>query len=173
VVREEGEEGMRGGEIPLRVGQCWLKDNKVVEIVGFDGEKCEVIKWEGREIREGSRVKVSSRKDYEGYATGMGSRVSMNRKEVCSENRLVEIGKDSVKGRETSCEVRAIRERKGMTKEEILYEERDYGWKKWEGKKIKGMYTDGSWKKTKSVGSMMLGGGKVKAGGAVVIAGDN
>jgi hypothetical protein len=173
VFREEGDEGMRGGEIPLRVGQCWLKDNKVVEIVGFDGENCEVIKWEGKGIKEGVRVKMSSRKNYEGYATGMGSKTIMSREEVCSENRLVELGKDSIKGREASCEVRAIREKRGILKGEIVYENRDYGWRKWEGKTIKGVYTDGSWKKTNSVGSMMLGGGKIKAGGAVVLAGEN
>jgi hypothetical protein len=47
------------------------------------------------------------------------------------------------------------------------------GWKKWEGKKIKGVFTDGSWKKTNSVRSIMLGGGNIKAGGAVVLAGEN
>ena len=37
----------------------------------------------------------------------------------------------------------------------------------------KNIYTDGSWKEVKTVRSMMLGGGLVKAGGAIVLAGEN
>ena len=87
----------------------------------------------------------------------MGSKAIMSREEVCAEDRLVELGKDYVKGREASCEVRAMREKKGMLREDIIYEERDYGWKKWEGKTVRGIYTDGSWKRTNSVGSSWRG----------------
>ncbi len=57
----------------------------------------------------GKRVKVSRRNKFEGYPTGMGARERMKRELIAEEKKLVELSKDSVKGREMSCEVMEIR----------------------------------------------------------------
>ncbi len=34
-----------GGSSPLRNGQCWLLDGKIIEILAFNGEDLEVMEW--------------------------------------------------------------------------------------------------------------------------------
>ncbi len=38
VFKGEGEEGEPGEMVPLRVRQCWMKEGRVMEIVGFSGK---------------------------------------------------------------------------------------------------------------------------------------
>ena len=59
----------------------------------------------------GQRVKVSRRNNYEGYPTGMGSRRVMRREMIGDEGILVELSRDSVKGREMTCCIEALRKR--------------------------------------------------------------
>jgi hypothetical protein len=42
VLRSELE---KGGIIPIRVGQCWLMENVISEILGFRGEDIEIMIW--------------------------------------------------------------------------------------------------------------------------------
>ena len=42
VLKEEGDRGNVGGGIPLRVGQCWMSQGEIVEVLGFNEEGCEV-----------------------------------------------------------------------------------------------------------------------------------
>ncbi len=100
VLREEGEGGEIGGEIPARVGSCWRKGKKVNKIVGFNDRGVEVIKWEGKKIEVGKRVKLSRTNNYEGYTTLMGSRETMQLDEIGIEGMMVELGRDSVSGKE-------------------------------------------------------------------------
>jgi len=144
VMKKEGDEGVDGDEIDLRVGQCWKVGKEIWEIVGFNEEGCEVVKWEGREIKENNRVKISKRKAYEGYPTGMGSSMSASREEICSEGKLVELSKDSVKGKEVSCNIAKIRSRIVCAEKRIVERvEEEGGWRKWRGKTIKNIYTMG------------------------------
>ena len=71
VLKEEGDRGNVGGEIPLRVGQCWMRQGEIVEVLGFNEEGCDIMKWEGKSLEEGKRVKVSKRNKYKGYPEGM------------------------------------------------------------------------------------------------------
>ncbi len=133
-----------------------------------------MIKWEGKEIKENNRVEISKRKAYEGYPTGIGSATTVTRKAICAEGKLVELSKDSVKGKEVSCNIAKIRSRiVCLEKRAMEGVEVEGGWRNWKGKTVKNIYTDGSWKEVNSVRSMMVGGGKVQAGGAIVLAGDN
>jgi hypothetical protein len=62
---EDGDPGTYA-ETELRVGQCWKRDKDIIEIVGMGTEECEIIRWEGKRIEVGKRVKVSRRNRYEG-----------------------------------------------------------------------------------------------------------
>ncbi len=84
VTRDEGDEGVEGCEVDLRVGQCWKVENEIWEIVGFNEEGCEVVKWEGKEIKENNRVKINKRDGYSGYPTGMGSATMVARGSICA-----------------------------------------------------------------------------------------
>ena len=104
------------------------------------------------------------------------------------EGILVELSKDSVRGREMTCNIAAMRKRtldiggeirgKGCHNDKDRWgtnhgeEDNELGWMKWKGKKITRMYTDGSYKEEKTLRSMLLGGHKVKAGGGIVVAGE-
>jgi hypothetical protein len=59
----------------------------------------------------GRRVKVSKRNNYRGYPMGMGSRKVIKRTDIGMEGILVELSKDSVKGREMTCSIAAMRKR--------------------------------------------------------------
>jgi hypothetical protein len=43
-------------------------------------------------------------------------------------------------------------------------------WRMWEGRSFKKIYTDGSYKKIHTLRSLLMGGGTIKEGGAIVIA---
>ena len=62
-----------------------------------------------------------------------------------------------------------IEEEEGWRDEERERKEKEMEWTKWKGKKIKNIYTDGSYKENKTMKTMMLGGHKVKAGGGMVV----
>ena len=126
----------------MRVGQCWKVGNEIWEIVGFNEGGCEVVKWEGKRIRENNRVKISRRDGYEGYPTGMGSSTTVTRKEVCAEGKLVELSKDSVKGKEVTCNIAKIRSRiVCLEKRDKKEDEEVGGWKDWKGKTFRNIYT--------------------------------
>ena len=67
--------------------------------------------WEGKKVEVGQRVKVNRRNNYEEYQTGMGSRRVMRRDTIGGEGILVELSRDSVKGREMTCCIEAMRKR--------------------------------------------------------------
>ncbi len=105
----------------------------------------------------------------------MGADLSISRQELGKERILVELGLDNVKGREMGCTIMGMRKRR-INEEEKGGEgdiEEDDGWKIWKGKTFKYIYTDGSWKREKSMSSNMLDSGTVKVGGAIIIADDN
>ena len=118
----------------------------------------------------------------------MGSRKVIRRDTIGEEGMLVELSKDSVRGREMTCSIAAMRKRtldKGVeirvrggnnNKDRVdinqLEGEDELGWMKWKGKKITRMYTDGSYKEEKTLKTMLLGGHKVIAGGGIVVAGE-
>ena len=107
VLRSEGDEGVEDGIIPLRVGQCWLEEGgtKVMDIVGFNQNGVEIIRWEGGNIVPGRRVKVSNKSNYAGYPTGMGSNITVPREYIGKTGKLVELSRDNVKGKEKKWEL--------------------------------------------------------------------
>ena len=63
VTKGEGDEGADGCELELRLGQIWKEKGKLIEIFGFNGDRCETMKWSGK-IREGQRVRVKKGERY-------------------------------------------------------------------------------------------------------------
>ena len=191
VLLSETDEGVDGETVNIRVGQCWKKGKEVIEIVGLGDQTAEVIIWEGKHMEVGRRVKVSKRNNYRGYPMGMGSRKVIKRTDIGMEGILVELSKDSVKGREMTCSIAAMRKRtlglgedmgkrsrrskadKSTGEDDSNIEEPDtneeVGWAKWKGRTIKKIYTDGSYKEEKTLKTLLLGGHRVKAGGGIVI----
>ena len=108
VTRNETEEGEEGERVRIRIRQCWKKGREIIEIVGLGDETAEVIVWEGKKLKVGKRVKVSKRNKYEGYTTGMGSRKVIRRDTIEEKRILVELSKDSVRGREMTCSIAAM-----------------------------------------------------------------
>jgi hypothetical protein len=37
---------VEGGEVPIRIGQCWEVDGKIYDILGFNAPDIEVMEWE-------------------------------------------------------------------------------------------------------------------------------
>ena len=43
------------GEVPIRIGQCWELDDRIYDILGYNGERIEVMEWESNgRIAKGS-----------------------------------------------------------------------------------------------------------------------
>ena len=36
---------VEGGEVPIRIGQCWEVDGRIYDILGFDAPDIEVMEW--------------------------------------------------------------------------------------------------------------------------------
>ena len=88
-----------GGSTPLRTGQCWKIGNDVIEILAFNGENLEVMRWSLKSpsdgLGSGSILFVSPKDDYWGYPTGMGGRQQMSRVDLKLKSQgLVELGTD-------------------------------------------------------------------------------
>ena len=82
VLQGELEEG---GEVPIRIGQCWEVDGRIYDILGFSDLDIEVMEWECAGQPElGKKVWVSDknvldREGSDGRPTGMGGRNRINR----------------------------------------------------------------------------------------------
>ena len=138
------------------------------------------------ENRSGAKSKGEQEKQLRRIPNGNGIKESNEGDMIVEEGILVELSRDSVKGREMTCCVEALRKRTlgigGIKKRigqkqgegnEVEFSEYEKGgeleWSVWKGKKIKKIYTDGSYKEEKTLKTMMLGGHKIKAGGGIAI----
>ena len=88
---------IENGETPLRIGQCWELDGRVYEILGYDGDKIEIMYWDGNgRIEVGSKLEVSDDNSYYGYPTGMGGRNKIDRIILNGAAHLVELSRDTI-----------------------------------------------------------------------------
>jgi hypothetical protein len=83
----------------LRIGQVWLIENRIFEILAFKYDRIEFMEWEGinrsRQMGPGRIIYVSPRDDYQGYPTGAGGRNSISRDEfVDKATHLIELSED-------------------------------------------------------------------------------
>jgi hypothetical protein len=141
---------IEGGEVQVRIGQCWKMGNRLIEIMAFNGPDIEFIEWETQNVdeppRQGGLIYVSARDDYYGYPTGMDSRQLMSYA-LLSEgaSHLVEMGTDwfgEIEGNQVlQSRVMCIRSKK-MTRFQLLPSSGD--WAKWPGGNFLHIYTDGS-----------------------------
>ena len=167
VLRSElGTEGL----IPMRVGQCWLIDGEILEILGFRGQEVETMIWKSKcDITVGEILIAEE----ESRPKGMGGSILRLRSHFIEKaTHLIELSKDKVtyggEG-ELACGVIAIRENKcimGVTQPES-YMLRE--WAMWGGGDFSHIYTDGSYREEANWGEFLLGTPRRYAGGAVVI----
>ena len=56
------------GEVPIRIGQCWELDDRIYDILGYNGERIEVMEWESNgRIAKGSQASVTDKDVIEGH----------------------------------------------------------------------------------------------------------
>ena len=113
VLEAEMGDGEVECEVPLRIGQCWGLGKDIVEVVGLQTDKVEIMEWSRKDKREKGRLGVSSADNFAKYPTGMGSRNWIDKEVLRQEARkLYELGKDSAKWRILTCSVVEIRNRR-------------------------------------------------------------
>jgi len=148
VLRSELEEG---GRAPLRTGQCWLLNERVVEILGFNATGVEIMYWDNiKGIEVGRWVEVMDDKCdtvRQGYPTGAGGRNTITKEDLMRSKALVELEVDKFTKKGTvKSRVAAIRKIESMeTVKTIPYYMKDDS-ARWNGAKVTHIYTDGSYK---------------------------
>jgi hypothetical protein len=91
VLRAELHEG---GEIPIRIGQCWEVQGKAVEILGFRGDEIEIMNWEcDQTIKIGDKMYVQE----DNRPKGIGGSTLMRKNVLIGEaSHLLELSVDEV-----------------------------------------------------------------------------
>ena len=159
--------------IPLRIGQCWKMGNSVNEILGFKGDHAEVLRWvtPSGPLRAGSTLTVPNANDYHDYPTGLGSRVCVGLSSLSDSTVLIERSPDTHGG--LSCALRsrvvALRNRTPSSQPRAYPPMAAPGCGIWKGEPPSAIYTDGSWRKRHTLGSLLLNTGEVTKGGAVIL----
>ena len=83
-----------GGEIPIRVGQCWEVDGTPLEILGFRGSDIEIMKW----VCQGTiKVGISMTVPDQSRPKGIGGDILMDKAEYMGRaTHRLELGKDEI-----------------------------------------------------------------------------
>ena len=171
-----GEDGDRDDPfdpIPLRIGQCWELDNVVHEILGFNENHAEVLRWVPTSVplKVGTTISVPKTHAYHDYPTGLGSRVRINLSSLMKSDTLVERSPDTHGG--LSCTLRskvmALRSRTPSSAPRSYPPMAAPGCGIWKGQPPSAIYTDGSWRRKHTLGSLLLNTGEVIKGGAVIL----
>ena len=159
-----------GGEIPIRVGQCWEVDGTPMEILGFRGTDIEIMTWvcQGNiEVGKSMVVLDHSR------PKGIGGDILIDKSKLMGKaTHLLELGRDEItNGGEGELECKIIARRMNKPKDRevktppIMLRE----WAMWGGGNFTHIYTDGSFRKDENWGELLLGKSRVTAGGAIIL----
>ena len=136
-----------GGEIPLRVGQCWEIDGKAFELLGYRGSDAEIMEWEsGDQITLGCDM-IAKEED---RPLGMGGIRLMDRLSFLrGATHLLELSVDKIteKGEgELTCKVMARRTNRAIERSVKTPAYLRKEWAMLEGCEFTHVYTDGSYK---------------------------
>jgi len=159
-----------GGNIPIRIGQCWEVEGRAIEILGFRGGDIEIMEWEcGILVEVGKKMKVLE----ENRPKGIGGSTLMDRQRfVTGATHLVELGLDEVtEGGEGDlvCTTVARRRNKAIERRVKIPGYLSKEWAMWGGGIFTHIYTDGSYKEEADWGEYLLGDVRRQAGGAVIL----
>ena len=173
-------------DIQLRAGQCWLVKGKVLEVLGFDHEKADYLEWTpaGSTLFTGLPLVVDESNNYEKYARGLGSDLQIPLSVLAKSDALVERSPDTIEKKtvlvEDGVSLR-IEERQFLQSKVVRVRNRTpivlpppplpdpCSLSELDSLYIHAIYTDGSWSKTDTLGSLLLSNGKVSTAGAVVV----
>ena len=168
------------GVVPIRIGQCWELDDRIYDILGYNGERIEVMEWESNgRIAQGSHVRVTDKDVIEGHPgssgrpTGMGGRNTVSREDLITRaSHLIELSIDKVtKGGEGTL-TSVITERRKMKASERTTVAPRYLSKEWATfgpDDYTHIYTDGSFRKLANWGETLLNTPQHEAGGAIIL----
>ena len=158
------------GIIPMRVGQCWLIDGNITEILGFRKDDVEVMIWHCNDAPIADATVTATE---ESHPRGMGGDIIMPKIDFLEKaTHLVELSKDKItedgEG-EILCKIADLRVNKPgpriTTPQTYMLRE----WAMWGGGPFTHIYTDGSYREEANWGEFLLGTPRRYAGGSVVI----
>ena len=84
--------------LPLRVGQCWALNGKVLELIGFYGNGVDCLEWSYlTPLQPNTSLVVKTDNDFHGYLRGMGTNINVSFEDILSSRILVERSPDIIK----------------------------------------------------------------------------
>ena len=159
-----------GGEIPIRVGQCWEVQGKATKILGFRGDDVEIMNWECEHSVEVNMMMSVKEED---RPKGMGGSTLFGRNEFLNHaSHLLELSVDKVtEGGEGEiiCKIMARRRNKAIERQVKIPGYLSKEWASWDGEEFSHIFTDGSYKEEATWGEHLLGTVKEQAGGAIIL----
>ena len=172
----------------MRVGQCWELDSKVLEITGFTSSGAEYLEWTPTQntIAAESILYVDTSDNYAKYPTGLGTSLSISLAALSNSKKLIERAPDKIELRSLiipgpdhddivtrdtlTAKISQIRNRNPIPpKGNQKRDPRPTTLTALEDIYFHTAYTDGSWARTDTIASLLLGNGEIKTAGAIIL----
>ena len=175
-------------QIEARVGQCWEVDGKALEITGFKKDSVEYLEWSatGNTLAVGGPLFVDTSDNYAKYPMGLGTNLTISKEDLSHSVKLIERepeprtmekrsivvsddNRDQIVTRDTlTSKISGIRNRSPKFNPPRV-KPPSTSHKELENIHFDAVYTDGSWSRTDTVSSLLLGCGAIKTAGALVL----